>query len=448
MHVLIIGTLAGELEKAARLAIARGVRIDVADCVEVALSRLRANTRISLLLCEASQDVARLIRILSVEKINLPVVAYGIGADFAAAERATRAGAREFLPLPTAPDLIVAMLAGAVEEGPDLVVRDPAMIAAIQRAEQVAASDASVLIYGESGTGKELIARYIHRRSNRNRGPFVALNCAAIPDNLLESELFGYEKGAFSGAVTRRLGKFEAADLGTLLLDEVSEMEVRLQAKLLRAVQEKTIDRLGGSTAVRVNVRILATTNRDLAKEVGRGSFRQDLFFRLNVVSLRVPPLRERPADITALADHFSRHFAELNGLPCRTLSTAAQARLANYDWQGNVRELENTVHRAVLLAQGSEIEADVIELGPPAYGGREVHAPKREDSSLVGRRVQDVERDLILQTLVHTMGNRTQAATLLGISIRSLRNKLRDYAAQGMRIPPPVAGLSASSAV
>ncbi len=241
-----------------------------------------------------------------------------------------------------------------------------------------------------------MLARHIHRRSRRSAGPFVALNCAAIPDNLLELELFGHEKGAFSGAVARRIGKFEAADGGTLLLDEISEMDVRLQAKLLRALQEREIDRLGGAAPVRVNVRILATTNRDLPAEVQRGTFREDLYFRLNVVSLRIPPLRERPGDIAALAEHFARRYAEVNGVPFRPLSRDTAPRLTSHAWRGNVRELENVIHRAVLLADGTEIGIEAIELGPPAATGR---APIAGGiASLVGRRMEEVERDLIIE--------------------------------------------------
>jgi DNA-binding NtrC family response regulator len=329
------------------------------------------------------------------------------------------------------------------------------MLATLKRAEQIAASEASVLIGGESGTGKEVLARHIHRRSRRAGGAFVALNCAAIPEALLESELFGHEKGAFSGALARRIGKFEAADGGTLLLDEVSEMDVRLQAKLLRALQEREIDRLGGTSPVKINVRILATTNRDLPAEVVRGNFREDLYFRLNVVSLRVPALRERPTDIPILAEHFARRYAEINGLPARPLAGAALAKLVAHSWRGNVRELENTVHRATLLAESPEIEADAIELGSPATQqlsavgaapAAQVSAnqPAGDVAALVGRRVDDVERDLILHTLGHTLGNRTHAATILGISIRALRNKLRDYAAQGVPVPRPSAGVAA----
>jgi DNA-binding NtrC family response regulator len=386
--------------------------------------------------------VGVLVRALAAERIAVPVVACGTGDDPEAAVRAIRDGAREFLSLPPNPDLIAAILTAAAGESHALIARDPAMQAAVRRAEQVAGSEASVLISGESGTGKEVLARHIHRRSRRSAGPFVALNCAAIPESLLESELFGHEKGAFSGALARRIGKFEAADGGTLLLDEVSEMDLRLQAKLLRALQEREIDRLGGTGPVKVNVRILATTNRDLAREAERGTFREDLYFRLNVVSLRVPPLRERPGDVAALAEHFARRYAEVNGIAFRPLSPAALAALATHGWRGNVRELENTVHRAVLLAEGAEIGPEAIEVTPVTSVAA---APVASGvAGLVGRTMEEVERDLILQTVGHTLGNRTHAATILGISIRALRNKLRDYAAQGIPVPPPSQGVAA----
>ena len=443
MRVLIIGSLSGELGQAGRIAMARGAKLEQADDIAGALARLRADARTDLVLCDIRHEVGALVRALAAERIAVHVVACGTGDDPEAAVRAIRDGAREFLSLPPDPDLIAAILTAAAGESHALIARDPAMQAAVRRAEQVAGSEASVLISGESGTGKEVVARHIHRRSRRSAGSFVALNCAAIPESLLESELFGHEKGAFSGALARRVGKFEAADGGTLLLDEVSEMDLRLQAKLLRALQEREIDRLGGAGPVKVNVRILATTNRDLAREAERGAFREDLYFRLNVVSLRVPPLRERPGDIAALAEHFARRYAEVNGVSFRPLSPAALAALGAHGWRGNVRELENTVHRAVLLAEGAEIGPEAIEVTPAA--GVAAAAPSASGvTGLVGRTMEEVERDLILQTVGHTLGNRTHAATILGISIRALRNKLRDYAAQGIPVPPPTQGVAA----
>jgi len=394
---------------------------------------------------------------MAAERIATPVIACGVGNDADLAVAAIRAGAREYLPLPPDADLIAAILEAVGADGHALIHRDPVMRQTIRRAEQVAASEASVLIAGESGTGKEVLARHIHRKSRRATGPFVALNCAAIPDNLLESELFGHEKGAFSGAVARRIGKFEAAHGGTLLLDEISEMDIRLQAKLLRAIQEREVDRLGGAEPVKVNVRLIATTNRDLLSEVRKGTFREDLYFRLNVVAMTVPALRDRPGDIAPLAEYFARKYAEVNGLPARPITPAAMAMLEAHSWRGNVRELENTLHRAVLLASGEAIDVEAIELGggaapeetaqrlvPAAAAAaarqRETAAPGGSGAvgGLVGRTVADVERDLILETLTHCLGNRTHAATILGISIRTLRNKLRDYAAAGVKVPPP----------
>ena len=443
MRVLIIGSLAGELGQAARIAMARGAKLDQADDGEAAW-RGCAPTRGSMSSCASCRTTwARWCARWQPNGSRCRWWPAAAAPTRTRRWRAIRAGAREFLPLPPDPELIAAILQAAAGETHALIVRDPAMAAAVRRAEQVAGSEASVLITGESGTGKEVLARHIHRRSRRASGPFVALNCAAIPENLLESELFGHEKGAFSGAIARRVGKFEAADGGTLLLDEISEMDIRLQAKLLRALQEREIDRLGGAAPVRVNVRILATTNRDLPAEVARGTFREDLYFRLNVVSLRIPPLRERPGDIAALAEHFAHHYAEVNGLPDRRLSAIALTRLASHPWRGNVRELENTLHRAVLLAEGDAIGPEAIELGPQAQAGTTPLTPGGI-TSLVGKTMHEVERDLILETLGHTLGNRTHAATILGISIRALRNKLRDYTAQGMPVPPPGAGVAA----
>jgi DNA-binding NtrC family response regulator len=319
----------------------------------------------------------------------------------------------------------------------------------VRLAEQIARSEASVLITGESGSGKEVLARYVHQRSTRKDRPFVCVNCAAIPDNLLESELFGHEKGAFTGAVARRIGKFEEANGGTLLLDEISEMEVRLQAKLLRAIQERVIDRVGGGQPVKVDIRILATSNRNLAEEVRKGTFREDLLYRLNVVHLRIPPLRERPADVLELAGYFAKKYAEVNGLPLRFLSHEAKRLVVRSPWRGNVRELENTMHRAVLLAMGDMIDVDAIRspdgetLGESEVMGgdaatRAAATAEAVTRALVGRTVADVERDLILDTLDHCLGNRTHAARILGISIRTLRNKLSEYMSSGIEVAEP----------
>ncbi|MBB4286962.1 sigma-54-dependent transcriptional regulator [Roseospira goensis] len=485
MRVLIIGAMEGQVGAAARIAVQRGAKVAQADDVAAGLEALRGGRGADLVMVDGQFDVAGLIDALAAEHIVAPVVAYGVGTDARIAVRAIKAGAKEFIPLPPDPALIAAVLEAVAEERHALVFRDPAMARVVRMAEQVAPSDASVLVTGESGTGKELIARHLHRKSRRADGPFIAVNCAAIPEALLESELFGHEKGAFTGAVARRIGKFEEANNGTLLLDEISEMDVRLQAKLLRVIQEREIDRIGGKQPVRVNTRIVATSNRDLRAEVAAGRFREDLFFRLNVITLALPPLRQRPQDIDLLAGHFAHKYAEANQIPDRPLAAPALAALRAHPWPGNVRELENTLHRAVLLADGDEIgvEAVMIEpdgsplsphgpeaaAAPGANGGHGGHgspgadpaAPSAAGSDaatpgggtgggvggLVGRTVADVERDLIIDTLRHCLGNRTHAATILGISIRTLRNKLRQYADEGVAVPAPGGGSPSAGA-
>ncbi|MBB4265395.1 sigma-54-dependent transcriptional regulator [Roseospira visakhapatnamensis] len=466
MRLLIVGTLEGEVGTAARIALQRGAKVTQAADPEAALAALRAGRGADLVMMDSRLDVAALIGGLANEHIVVPVVAYGTGSDTRAAVQAIKAGAREYIPLPPDPEVIAAVLEAVADDRHALLYRDPAMARLMQMAEQVAPSDANVLITGESGTGKELIARHLHRKSRRADGPFIAVNCAAIPETLLESELFGHEKGAFTGAVARRIGKFEEADGGTLLLDEISEMETRLQAKLLRAIQEREIDRVGGKQPVRVNTRIVATSNRNLRTEVAAGRFREDLLFRLNVITLALPPLRDRPRDLPLLADHFARKYAAANSLPERPVSAAALERLGTHDWPGNVRELENTLHRAVLLANGAEIGPEAIlitgeesdglaggALGNDDAAGAALRAdglsaagtadPGADTAGLVGRTVASVERDLIIDTVRHCLGNRTHAATILGISIRTLRNKLRQYADEGVTVPPPGGGVA-----
>ncbi len=442
-RLLIIGSLEGELGAAARVAIARGAKLAHAEGAAAGLARLRMEGA-DLALVDLRHDVAWLVAALAAERIACPVVACGRAEDADAAVRAIEAGARDFLPLPPDADLIIAMLeaAGAEPAPAGPVARDPAMALLLARAGQLARAEASLLITGESGTGKEVLARHIHAQSRRARGPFVALNCAALPETLLESELFGHEKGAFSGAVASRKGKFEQAEGGTLLLDEIGEMDPRLQAKILRVIQEKEVDRLGGTAPVKVDVRLLAATHRDLAAEVAKGRFREDLYFRLNVLALHIPPLRARPADILPLAEYFCARYARANGVPDRPLSAAARAGLLAHSWPGNVRELENCAHRAVLLAEGAEIGPEAIELTPPrapempAQAAAQAAVPARI-SALVGRKVEEVERELIIETLAHCLGNRTRAAEILGISIRTLRNKLGEYRAAGIAVPP-----------
>ncbi|MBP2290369.1 sigma 54-interacting transcriptional regulator [Azospirillum rugosum] len=499
MRLLIVGTLEGYITAAGKIAMQRGAKVSHTDSIEGALGALRAAAGADLVMIDVKLDIAKFIESLKAERITIPVVACGIGTDAAAAVKAIRAGAKEYIPLPPDAELIAAVLEAVAEESHAIVCQDPAMLATLRMADQVAPSDASVMITGESGTGKELMARYIHRKSRRADAPFVAVNCAAIPENLLESELFGHEKGAFTGAVARRLGKFEEANGGTLLLDELSEMHPRLQAKLLRAIQEKEIDRIGSSAPVKVNVRLIATSNRNLENEVRSGNFREDLYFRLNVFNVAIPSLRERPADIPLIADHFLRKYAQANGLGEKRLSDDALLMLRSHHWRGNVRELENTMHRAVLLSRGEVVGPDAILLTsqvlapegsaqasipqnspvanpfagpggtvpaaprgyapqgqgypslptsyapPPGYvPGSTPATPQGSGAQpaavqgLVGRTVAEVERDLIIGTLSHCLGNRTHAANILGISIRTLRNKLKQYSEEGVPVPPP----------
>src|SRR3984957_4246413 len=348
MRLLVVGHLSGQLSSAVKLAMAAGAKVAHVETCEAATYALRAGQGADLLMVDYDLDIAGLIAANEAERIRVPVVACGVGADPKRAADAIRAGAKEFIPLPPDAELIAAVLAAVSDDDRPMVVRDPSMQSVIALADQIAASDASILITGESGVGKEVLARHVHLKSRRSQRPFISVNCAAIPENLLESELFGHEKGAFTGAVARRIGKFEEASGGTLLLDEISEMDGRLQAKLLRALQEREIDRVGGAKPVKVDIRVIATSNRDLAQAVKDGAFREDLFYRLQVVNLRLPPLRERPGDILDLAELFGRKYAADTGLPDRSLSTIARKRLLSLRWPGNVRELENAMHRAV----------------------------------------------------------------------------------------------------
>jgi DNA-binding NtrC family response regulator len=442
MRLLIVGNLEGHITTAGKIAISRGAKVSHVDTVDEALGTLRAGRGAELLMIDVKLNIADLVDRLASERISIPVVACGIGSDADAAVRSIEAGAKEYIPLPPDAELIAAVLEAVAEENNTIVHRDPAMKRVLELADRIAPSEASVLITGESGTGKEIMARYVHNKSKRNSQQFVAVNCAAIPENLLESELFGHEKGSFTGAVARRIGKFEEASGGTLLLDEISEMHTRLQAKLLRAVQEREIDRVGGTRPISVDVRILATSNRNLEEAVRDGDFREDLYFRLNVVNVAVPPLRERPEDIMVLAEYFSEKYAKANGVEYRPFTREAVQQLRQHPWRGNVRELENAVHRSILLAQSDEIDTDAIMLSPPDGSAQGMDRPQSAQSdsngTMVGKTVAEVERDLIIDTLQHCLGNRTHAANILGISIRTLRNKLKQYGQEGIPVPMP----------
>jgi len=362
-----------------------------------------------------------------------PVVLLTAYGTVEGAVNAMKEGAFDYIEKPFSPEVLEEVVKRALASRPEeekqkrrtIIAQDPKMLELLEVARTIAPSTAPVLISGESGTGKELLARYIHEQSQRRGRPFVAVNCAALPEGLLETELFGHERGSFTGAVAQKKGKFELAHRGTLLLDEVSEMPLALQAKILRALQEGEIDRVGGTKPVAVDVRVIATTNRDLVEEVHKGRFREDLFFRLNVVPLHIPPLRERKGDIPLLANFFLEKYAALNGKGIKGFSPETMKLLEEYSWPGNVRELENVVHRAVLLAKGPIIEPKdlVIDEGLVSR----IDPPIKPGISL-----KEMERWLILETLKKVGGNRTQAAKLLGVSVRTIRNKLKEYKING----------------
>ncbi len=452
MRLMIIGQLEGFISQAGKIALQKGAKVVHCEDAEQAIGALLNGKGADLVMIDVKQKIGDFIERLEKERIHIPVIACGIDNDTRAAVKAIQQGAKEYVPLPPDAELIAAILTAVTEEQSTMIADDPAMEPVMKLAAKIAPSEATVFITGESGTGKEVMSQYIHRKSKRKDGPFIAVNCAAIPENLLESELFGHEKGAFTGATARRIGKFEEAHAGTILLDEVSEMHPLLQAKLLRAIQEKEVTRIGSNNAVKVDVRIIATSNRDLEEAVQKGEFREDLYFRLNVVNIPLPALRERPADIPTLAQFFADKYADANGIGKKKLSAEAQKMMGSYGWRGNIRELENTMHRAILMSAEDEIEADAIHLQdgesattqapsspPQGENAREAaNAPQNPGSveALVGRSIADVERDMIINTLEHCLGNRTHAANILGISIRTLRNKLNQYKDDGTEIP------------
>jgi two-component system response regulator FlrC len=437
-RILVVDDEMGMRAALAEVLTRGGFAVDVAGTGEDALARLEKGG-VDLLVTDlrlpgmSGLDLLKEVRRTGQDAPAIVITAHGTIEDAVAA---MKLGAVDFLTKPFAPAELLHLAtraageraptapAGRAAAAPErpIVSTDPAMSRILEIADTVASSRAPVLVQGESGTGKELLARYLHERGNRRGKPFVAVNCAALPRDLLESELFGHERGAFTGAISRKIGKFELANGGTILLDEISEMELPLQAKLLRVLQEYEVDRVGGTAPVPVDVRIVATTNRRLRELVDRGQFREDLYYRLMVVPFVVPPLRERRGDVEVLVDHFLRRFAA--GRPL-VLSPAAREWLRTRTWPGNIRELEHTLERAVLLARGTTIEPTDLE-------DRDPLPPRLALGSLAGLTLREMERRLILDTLKRTNDNRTHAARLLGISIRTLRNKLSEYRQRG----------------
>lgn len=369
---------------------------------------------------------------------RIPVLLITAFGTIEKAVEAIKEGAVDFILKPFTLEALETTVEKALKEddsafeikGKLLLSKDNLMKRVMSMAAVAASSDATVLVSGESGTGKELMARFIHGHSPRSSRPFVAVNCASIPEGLLESELFGHEKGAFTGALAMRQGKFEQAHTGTILLDEISEMDLKLQAKLLRVIQEKEVERLGGKSPIPLDIRIIATTNRDMKKEVREGRFREDLFYRLNIFPLTLPPLRERGEDIIYLAETFMRKFNTKYSKHLEEISGEALGFIKKCEWRGNIREMENTIERAVLLSQGKTLEAiDLLDC-QDRTGSNRVESMEAQHTAVQANNMTlwEMEKGLICKTLDDVEGNRTQAAKLLGISVRTLRNKLKEY--------------------
>ena len=432
-----------QMRAAMETALARmGHAVTKCENGEEALAILE-RSKIDLVISDMKMPVmngSQLLEAINKQYPSLPVIMITAYGTIEQAVEVMKNGAFDFITKPFSAEELEKVVVRAVNPAPRaalardsrklskdsmaIVTNDEAFKRVIEIAVSVASSSASVLIQGESGTGKELLARLVHQSSSQNSGPFVAVNCAALPENLLESELFGHEKGSFTGAVSTKIGKFEQANGGTILLDEISEMELPLQAKLLRVLQEREVDRIGGQKPIPVDVRVVATTNRDIRKAVKKGEFREDLYYRLNVIPLYVPPLRERRGDTRLLLEHFIRKFSE--GASIR-LSEKIVNELADYAWPGNVRELQNACQRAVVLSKGDQLETEHFLLGALPEGDDE----SAEGDSLrlhPGLSVADAEKLLIFETLKSTGNNKTRAAEMLGISIRTLRNKLNEY--------------------
>ncbi len=411
--------------------IRKGFQVTTASSGSDAVGKLQKNFFQAVLTDVRMPGLSGLDLLRQVKKISpgTPVIMLTGHGTVEDAVAALKQGAYDYLMKPFSARQLTETLDKAVSavsgtaSASEIVTADPRMKQVLGMAFQAAQSDATVLIQAESGTGKELLARFIHNSSSRSRRRFVALNCASVPDELLESELFGHERGAFTGAVSQKVGKFELAHQGTLLLDEIGEMDLRLQAKLLRVLQEGEIDRVGGTQPIPIDVRVIATTNRSLKELVAAGSFREDLYYRLNVIPLTIPPLRSRKADIPLLVEHFCLKYRG-QGEP-RRFAAETLDLLQKYDWPGNVRELENITRRAIALAPNPVVSPGdlFLELG---------EQPERETGLKAGVSLQEMERRLIRITLQETGGNRTQAAEMLGISLRTLRNKLREYRAEG----------------
>ena len=412
-----------------------------ADCAEQALMML-SSQNVDLVVSDiqmGEMSGLTLLKSINAKYPNMPVLLMTAYATINDAVQAMRDGATDYLSKPFAPEVLLNLVGRYAPaqkiESRTPIVADPSSLKLLELSRKVAKSEATVMVMGPSGSGKEVLSRYIHDQSPRSDAPFVAINCAAIPENMLEATLFGYEKGAFTGAIQACPGKFEQAQDGTLLLDEITEMDLALQAKLLRVLQEREVERLGGRKNVKLNVRVIATSNRDLRKAVDAGEFREDLYYRLNVFPIEWRPLSERPGDIVPLAEHLVQRHASSQSLGTIRLSAAARNKLSQYSWPGNVRELENVVQRALILCENNEIDASDLMIDEDMSAPLEVTQEQVEDNKL-GSELRYQEHQIILDTLVSCNGKRKDVAEKLGISPRTLRYKLARMREDGIEVP------------
>jgi two-component system response regulator FlrC len=425
----------------------KGYSVGLAEDGREALSMLDAS-QYAMVISDVKMpgiDGIELLKEIKLRGAHIPVLIMSAFGTIEKAVEAVKEGAVDFILKPFDLEALESLVERSLKDcselltfetnGKSMLTVDPFMRKLISMAETASSSDATVLLSGESGTGKELLARFIHTRSSRRDNPFVPVNCASIPDGLLESELFGHEKGAFTGASMQRQGKFEQANMGTILLDEISEMDLKLQAKILRVIQEKEVERLGSKVTIKLDIRIIATTNRNIKEEVAEGRFREDLFYRLNIFPLTLPPLRERGADIENLADYFMRKFNVKYSKHLEAISEAALEEIRGCKWRGNIRELENALERAVLLSHGTVLELECFDISSDllpeevsGHGQEAAEGVSGADAEVNNMTLREMERVLIYKTLDGVEWNRTQAAGILGISVRTLRNKLKEY--------------------
>lgn len=421
-----------------------GYKVVVCDCAETAISRIN-EVKVDLIVSDIQMTGMSGIQLLKVVRNkfpNLPVILMTAYAQIDDAVTAMQTGATDYIAKPFEPDVLLNLIARYAPaqsvEGFKPVVGDESSIRLLQLAQRVANTDATVMVLGPSGSGKEVLGRYIHEQSNRSDGPFVAINCAAIPENMLEATLFGYEKGAFTGALQTSIGKFEQAQQGTIMLDEVTEMDLGLQAKLLRVLQEREVERLGSRKTIKLDVRVIATSNRDLMQAVQNGQFREDLYYRLNVFPLHWLPLCERVGDIVPLAEHLIERHALRQGYRIPDLHFAARQKILQHNWPGNVRELENVIQRALILCDGNEISEQELMLDSciPAMEIAPENTKEAPNSDLLGQELKQQENQIILEMLISCNGKRKEVAEKLGISPRTLRYKLAKMREMGIELP------------